>query len=79
MADHCDPYCEHRVRLDAAVARLEASTALLMKSVFSGSDDAIELAYSGLRLAKVKFTSARVACREQCQLCSAEFSGTVSE
>jgi hypothetical protein len=75
MAQECDPHCEHRVRLDAAVAQLEASTALLMKSAFSGSDDAIELAYSALRVAKVKLTSARAICREQCRICDLEFSG----
>jgi hypothetical protein len=75
MAHECDPHCEHRVRLDAAVAQLEASTAQLMKSVFSGSDDSVELAYSALRVAKVKFTSARATCREQCQACGLEFCG----
>jgi len=73
MAYECDPQCEHKVRLDAAVAQLEASTAQLMKSVFSGSDDSIELAYSAVRGAKVKFTSARAICREQCQTCDLEF------
>lgn len=79
MAHECDPQCEHRVRLDAAVAHLEASTALLMKSVFSGSDDAIELAYSAVRVAKVKFTSARATCREQCRICELEFLGTAAK
>lgn len=78
MPQECDPHCEHRVRLDAAVAQLEASTAQLMKSVFSGSDDSIELAYSALRVAKVKFTSARAICREQCQTCDREFCGAAA-
>jgi hypothetical protein len=78
MAHECDPHCEHRVRLDAAVAQLEASTAQLMKSVFSGSDDSIELAYSALRVAKVKLTSSRAACREQCRTCEIEFCGAAA-
>jgi len=79
MAHECEPHCEHRARLDAAVAQLEASTAQLMKSVFSGSDDSIELAYSTLRVAKVKFTSARATCREQCLICDLEFSGMAAK
>jgi len=79
MAHECDPHCEYRVRLDAAVAQLEASTAQLMKSVFSGSDDSIELAYSALRVAKVKFTSARATCREQCRICDLDFSGAAGK
>jgi hypothetical protein len=46
-----------------------------MKSVFSGSDDALELAWSALRVAKVKLISARATCREQCQMCDLEISG----
>jgi hypothetical protein len=79
MAHECDPHCEHRVRLDAAVAQLEASTTQLMKSVFSGSDDSVELAYSTLRVAKVKFTSARATRREQCRTCDLEFCGAVAK
>ncbi|HEY4086507.1 MAG TPA: hypothetical protein VGM43_11250 [Bryobacteraceae bacterium] len=78
MAYECDPHCEHRVRLDAAVAQLEATTAQLMKTVFSGSDDSIELAYSALRVAKVKFTSARATCREECLICDREFCGAAA-
>jgi len=51
----------------------------LMKFVFSGSDDSIELAYSALRVAKVKFTSARATCREQCQTCDLEFCGAAAK
>ncbi|HVW07146.1 MAG TPA: hypothetical protein VHC90_01110 [Bryobacteraceae bacterium] len=79
MTHECDPHCENRVRLDAAVAQLEASTALLMKSVFSGTDDSIEVAYSALRVAKVKFTSARATCREQCRSCDLEFCGAAAK
>ena len=68
MAHLCGANCEHRARLDAAVAELEASSALLMKSVFSGSDDAIEFAWSPLRVAKVRLSSARATFRENCQL-----------
>jgi hypothetical protein len=79
MAYECDPHCEHRIRLDAAVAQLEVSTSQLMKSVFSGSDASIELAYSSLRVAKVKFTSARAICREQCRTCDLEFCGAAGK
>lgn len=75
MAHRYDSNCEHRVRLDAVAAQLEASAALLMKSAFSGSDDAIELAYAALRVAKVKLTSARAVCREHCQVRDLQASG----
>ena len=73
MSHVCDANCEHRVRLDAAVAELESSSGLLLKSVFSGSDDAVEAAWAALRMAKVKFSSARAICRDNCQLCQLEF------
>jgi len=69
MAHVCDANCEHRARLDVAVAELEASSGLLLKSVFSGSDDAIEGAWAALRMAKVRLSSARAICRDNCQFC----------
>lgn len=69
MAHVCDANCENCARLDEAVARLEISTGLLMKTVLSDSDEAVELAWSKLRLAKVRFFSARALCRENCQPC----------
>jgi hypothetical protein len=58
--------------LNAAVIELETATALLVESAFSSSDEAVEAAYSALRMAKVRFTSARAGFRENCQLSQVE-------
>lgn len=64
----CNANCEHKLRLDAAITALDESSRRLMESVFSGPDEAIESAYTSLRVAKVRFSSARAICRDLCQL-----------
>jgi hypothetical protein len=61
--DSCDVEC--RVRLDAALAVLELSTARLRDVITSdGPDDAVELACASIRLSMAKFMAAQAEYRE---------------
>jgi hypothetical protein len=63
----CAEDCEHQARLDAAIAALELSSARLLKTTRSDSDEAFEDAWSTLRMARVRFTVARAILRDHCQ------------
>lgn len=68
VIDLCAEDREDKARLDAAIAALEASSALLLNTVRSESDEAFEDAWSRLRMARVRFTAARAILRDRCQV-----------
>jgi hypothetical protein len=63
----CAEEGEDKARLDAAIAALEATSALLLNTVRSESDEAFEVAWSRLRMARVRFTAARAILRDRYQ------------
>jgi hypothetical protein len=61
----CDNTCKCSVRLDAALAVLELSTARIKNLIaVGGSDDAVESACTSLRLSTTKFLAAVAECRD---------------
>lgn len=58
---------ECRARLEVAMDLLALSSAQLKGVIFSGPDDAVDTALTSLRVARVRFLSARADCREQCE------------
>lgn len=64
MPHKCEPTCECRQDLEAAVAALEQSTRLLSVFVFADSDELIEKYYAGVRAAKAKLAGAMAAYRD---------------
>ena len=61
-----DERCECRIRFDAAIGLLTLSSARLKAVVFSGPAEAIESAYTDLRLARMRFLEAQADWRELC-------------
>lgn len=68
VIDLCAEEGEDKARLDAAIAALEASSALLLNTVRSESEEAFEIAWSHLRMARVRFTAARAILRDRCRV-----------
>lgn len=64
----CAEDCEHKARLDAAIAALESTSARLLRSVRHESDEAFEEAWCSLRMARVRFTVARAILRDHRQV-----------
>jgi hypothetical protein len=59
-----DENCECKVRLDAALDVLALSSARLKSVIFSGSEEAIDSAYTELRVARMRFLAARAVYQE---------------
>ena len=57
---------ECEIRLEAAMAALAMSSARLKNVIFSGPDDAVESAFAGLRMARMRFLAVRAEYREIC-------------
>jgi hypothetical protein len=68
VTDLCAEDLEDKARPDAAIAALEVSSALLLNTVRSESDEAFEHAWSRLRVARIRFTAARAALRDCCEI-----------
>ena len=67
LARVCDEECECKVRLDAAMDILALSSSRLKGVIFAGPEDAIESAYMDIRIARLRFISARSDHRDVCQ------------
>ncbi len=59
---HSPDECE--IRLEAAIAALAMSSARLKNVIFSGPDEAVESAFAGLRMARMRFLAVRAEYRE---------------
>jgi hypothetical protein len=57
---------EYEIRLEAAIAALTMSSMRLKNVILSGPDDAIESAFAGLRMARMRFLMVRADYRELC-------------
>ena len=64
--ENCEQ-CEALLRLDAAIAALEFSSARLSSVTFSLSFDAIESAKTSYRLARMRLASAQAAFQDDLQ------------
>jgi hypothetical protein len=65
--DHTtNPANECEIRLEAAIAALTMSSARLKNVIFCGPDDAIDSAFAGLRMARMRFLAVRAEYRELC-------------
>jgi hypothetical protein len=64
MDNGCDKASECKVRMDAATDLLTLASARLKDVIFSGSDEAIDSAYTFLRFARMRFLEAKANCLE---------------
>jgi hypothetical protein len=60
MKHVCGENCECKIRLNAAIDLMALSSARLKGVIFTGPDDAVECALSGLRFARMRFLKGRL-------------------